>query len=403
MTSKPACAAGLRPGATLRVTVDPLADAVAAIEATADPARSRRVQERLDHLTKPIGALGRLEALAVAIALIQRSDQPRLHQPAMLLFAADHGIAAEGVSAYPREVTAQMVANIAAGGAAINVLCRQHGIDLSIIDVGVLPGDTAVDHANRDGEEPDGSVPDGSVLDGAATRLVRAAVAAGTADLRHGPAMTQDQCRRALDVGRAQVAGCAADAILLGEMGIGNTSSAALLTAWASGTAIEACVGRGTGLDDAGLLRKQAILARAWARHGALEAPLPALAAMGGLEIAALVGAIIEAARRRRVIVIDGFVVTAALLIARRIAPAVIDYCVLAHRSAETGHGPALTGLRAAPLLDLAMRLGEGSGAALAWPLIASSLKLLEEMATFKSAGVSTEATDAGDPGPADR
>ena len=387
-----------RNDAITRGTLDPLADAVAAIEATADPARARRVQERLDRLTKPIGALGRLEALAIAIALIQRSDRPRLDRPAMLLFAADHGIATEGVSAYPREVTAQMVANIAGGGAAINVLCRQHGIDLSIIDVGVLPGGAAVD-----GAELDSAAVGGAERDGADPQLVRAPVAAGTADLRHGAAMTLDQCRRALDVGRAQVAGCAADAILLGEMGIGNTSSAALLTAWASGTAIEACVGRGTGLDDAGLLRKQAILARAWARHGALDAPLPALAAMGGLEIAALVGAIIEAARRRRVIVIDGFVVTAALLIARRIAPAVSDYCVLAHRSAEAGHGPALTDLGAAPLLDLAMRLGEGSGAALAWPIIASSLKLLEEMATFTSAGVSTQATVANDPGPGDR
>ena len=405
MTSKPVSAAGPRPDATrdvheardvhgtreihaARDLADPFADAVAAIEATADPARSRRVLERLDHLTKPIGALGRLEALAVAIALIQRSDRPRLQHPTMLLFAADHGIATEGVSAYPREVTAQMVANIVGGGAAINVLCRQHGIDLNVVDVGVLPGGPAADDAEVANSA--------EAANGAEARLVRASVAAGTADLRHGAAMTPEQCRRALDVGRAQVAASAADAILLGEMGIGNTSSAALLTAWASGMAIEACVGRGTGLDDAGLLRKQAILAQAWARHGAIADPLAALAAMGGLEIAALVGAIIEAARRRRVIVIDGFVVTAALLIARRIVPAVIDYCVLAHRSAETGHGPALTDLGAAPLLDLSMRLGEGSGAALAWPLIASSLKLLEEMATFASAGVSTQAADAG-------
>lgn len=388
---------------------DSLDAALAAIVPVADAALEERVRSRLDHLTKPIGALGRLERLAIEIALIQRSDQPRLRCPALLVFAADHGVAAAGVSAYPRDVTAQMVANIAGGGAAVNVLCRQHDIALTVIDVGVIagkasatdPGDPTDPRSRSDRSDPTDPAPTGAApADGAAPNrvsLVRRPVAAGTADLIGSAAMTADQCRRALAIGRAQVASTDADAILLGEMGIGNTSSAALLTAWATGTALAACVGRGTGLDDAGLARKQALLARAWSRHASITDPMQALAALGGLEIAALVGAIIEAARRRRVVVIDGFVVTAALLIAARLAPAVVDYCVLAHRSGEAGHGAALAWLGRAPLLDLAMRLGEGSGAALAWPLIASSLDLLEQMATFESAGVSNREDRSGE------
>ena len=366
--------------------IDSLDVALTAIEPTADPARIARVQARLDHLTKPTGALGRLETLAIEIALIQRSDRPLLRRPAMLVFAADHGVATAGVSAYPAEVTAQMVANIAGGGAAVNVLCRQHGIDLSVIDVGVR-GRTATPGVLEAADKAGAAVVDPA----GAARLLRCPVAEGTADLRHGPAMTAAQCRRAVDIGRARVAATDADAILLGEMGIGNTSSAALLTAWATGAGLAGCVGRGTGLDDAGLARKLSILELAWQRHQPGDEPMAALAAIGGLEIAALVGAIIEAARRRRVIVIDGFVVTAALLVAARLAPAVVDYCVLAHRSGEAGHGPALASLGLVPLVDLSMRLGEGSGAALAWPLILSSLSLLDQMATFTSAGVSTQ------------
>lgn len=345
-----------------------------AIAATADDSLARRLRQRLDQLTKPVGALGRLEDLALRIGLIQASEQPVVTAPRVLLFAADHGVAARGVSAYPRDVTAQMVANLVQGGAAINVLCRQHDLALTIIDVGVVPGPALPVAAS----ETPGLV------------YRREPLAAGTADLVEGPAMTADQCRRALAIGQAAVAAHPGDALLLGEMGIGNTSSAALLTAWCTGAPLSACIGRGTGLDDAGLSRKQAILSEAWERHRGITEPLAALAAMGGFELAAMAGAMLEAGRRRQLIVVDGFVVTAALLLAWRLAPALADYCVLAHRSHETGHRVAVEALGLSPLLDLELRLGEGSGAALAWPLVRSSLALLDEMATFASAGVAT-------------
>ncbi len=351
-----------------------LNSALAAIAPARDPALASQLQSRLDLLTKPQGSLGRLEALAAQIGQIQRQSHPRLDAPAMLLFAADHGIAGEGVSAYPRAVTAQMVANIVGGGAAVSVLCRQHGIPLTLTDVGVLPG---------------GPVP----LESRGLRLVLARLADGTADMRQGPAMTVAECLHAIAIGRQRVAESDADAILLGEMGIGNTSSAALLTAWSCGIPVEACTGRGTGLNDAGLARKRQILAEVLARHHDISDPLEALATLGGLEIAAMVGAILEAAGRRRLVVIDGFIVTAALLMAWRLAPAVLDYAVVSHRSSELGHSAALARLGVTPLLDLDLRLGEGSGAALAWPVIRSSLLLLEQMATFESAGVSSKST----------
>ena len=370
-----------------------IASIASSITPTADAGLAAQLQARLDQLTKPIGALGRLEALALQVGLIQRSAQPTLVAPAMLLFAADHGIAVDGVSAYPREVTAQMVANIVGGGAAISVLCRQHRIALTVTDVGVLPGNgngnggSAEAHADTD--------TDTDAIADITPRLLRLPVTAGTADMRFGPAMSAAECARALAIGRERVveAAAAADAILLGEMGIGNSSSAALLTAWTGAASIEHCTGRGTGLDDGGLARKRRILAGVLERHRGIEDPLVALAAMGGLEIAAMVGAILEAAARRRLVVIDGFIATAALLIAWRLAPAVLDHVVVSHRSSENGHRPALALLGITPLLDLDLRLGEGSGAALAWPLIRSSLLLLDGMATFASAGVSTRGT----------
>ena len=326
---------------------------------------AERLRQRLDRLTKPRGSLGRLEALALQIGLIQRSERPALHAPQLVVFAADHGLAAQGVSAYPSDVTAQMVENFLGGGAAISVLARQHGLALTVVDAGVRSR-----LAPRAG-------------------LLIAKVAAGTADASLGPAMTALQCADAIAQGRSVVRGLPGNVLLLGEMGIGNTSSAALLLARLGRHEIAECVGRGTGLDDAGLAHKSAVLRRVLALHSDAHAPLDALAAFGGFEIAMLVGAALQAAELRRVIVVDGFIVGAAILVASMIEPTVLECCVFAHRSDEAGHGLLLEALGAQPLLQLGLRLGEGSGAALAWPLIESAVRLLNEMASFESAGVS--------------
>ena len=336
------------------------------IEAVHDDALALRLRRRLDSLTKPIGSLGRLEALALQIGLIQRSDRPQLVAPQMLVFAGDHGLAARGVSAYPSDVTWQMVENFLAGGAAVSVLARQHGLALTVVDAGVR-------HT---------FAPRAQLLD--------RKVAPGTADASLGPAMTPEQCAQAIAQGRTVVSGLPGNAVLLGEMGIGNTSSAALLLARLAGHDLADCVGRGTGLDDAGLARKLAVLRAVLQRNPDAKDAMSALAAFGGFEIAMLVGAALQAAEERRLIVVDGFIVGSAVVVAAAIEPAVLAACVFAHRSDEAGHGLMLAHLRAEPLLQLGLRLGEGSGAALAWPLIASSVKLLDEMASFGSAGVST-------------
>lgn len=327
-----------------------------------------RVRHLIDHKTKPLGSLGRLEALALQLALAFETTTPRLHAPQMIVFAADHGIAARGVSAYPADVTWQMVENFLAGGAAVAVLARQHGLALTVVDCGVRH-----DFAPRAG-------------------LVVAKTASGSADSTQGPALTVAQCADAIAHGRRLVRTLPGNAILLGEMGIGNTSAAALLMARLTGLPIEDCAGRGTGLDDAGLARKRDVLRAALQRDPAATAPLDALADVGGLEIATMVGAILEASQERRVVVVDGFICTAAVAVAAALAPAVIAQCVFAHCSAESGHARWLERLGVRPLLDLGLRLGEGSGAALAWPLLESACRILAEMASFESAGVSTRA-----------
>lgn len=327
----------------------------------------QRLQQRIDQLTKPRGALGRLEALALQIGLIQQTDAPQLTAPQLVVFAADHGLAAQGVSAYPSEVTAQMVENFLVGGAAVSVLARQHGLALTVVDAGVNQT-----FAPRPG-------------------LLDRKVGAGTADASVGPAMSAAQCAQAIEHGREVVRGLPGNVLLLGEMGIANTSSAALLLARLGGHDIAACVGRGTGLDDAGVARKLAVLQRVLALHADCSEPLAALAAMGGFEIAMLVGAALQAAAERRVIVVDGFIVGAAILVASRIDATLLAGCVFSHRSGEAGHGLLLAQLGAEPLLNLGLRLGEGSGATLAWPLIDSALRLFNEMASFESAGVATQ------------
>ncbi|WP_457336992.1 nicotinate-nucleotide--dimethylbenzimidazole phosphoribosyltransferase [Rhizobacter sp. P5_C2] len=330
-----------------------------------DAALAQRLQQRLDRKTKPQGSLGRLESLALQLGLVQRSEAPRLDRPQMLVFAGDHGLAARGVSAFPSDVTWQMVENFLAGGAAVSVLARQHGLALTVVDAGV-----AHDFAPRVG-------------------LIDRKIARGTADALTGPAMSEAQCQQALAAGMAVVHELPGNAVLLGEMGIGNSSSAALLLARLSGQPIDACVGRGTGLDDAGLARKRTVLAQVLERHAGATQPLQALSAFGGFEIAMLAGAALQAAAERRVVVVDGFIASAAVLVATRLVPALAGYCVLAHRSAEPGHVLMVRELGGEPLLDLGLRLGEGSGAALAWPLLESAVRVLAEMASFESAGVS--------------
>jgi nicotinate-nucleotide--dimethylbenzimidazole phosphoribosyltransferase len=331
-----------------------------------DPVLATRVQALLDNKTKPRGSLGHVEQLALQIALILGSESPVLREPQVVVFAGDHGLARHGVSAFPSDVTWQMVENFLAGGAAVSVLARQHGLALTVVDCGV-----AHDFAPRPG-------------------LLDRKVAHGTADALVGPAMTAAQCEQAMAAGRAVVAGLPGNALLLGEMGIGNTSASTLLLARLAGEPLEACVGPGTGLDDAGVQRKRALLQRVLERHADAVQPLDALAAFGGFELAALAGAVIEAARQRRVIVVDGFITGAAVLVASRLEPRVLQRCVFSHCSAEPGHRALLRHLQGArPLLQLDLRLGEASGAALAWPLLVSACALLREMASFEQAGVS--------------
>ena len=328
---------------------------------------------KIDGKTKPVGALGRLEALAFQIGRVRGSLAPTLDKPHLVVFAGDHGAAKTGISAYPQEVTWQMVENFLAGGAAINVFARANGLELVIVDAGV-----AHDFGVRSG-------------------LVDAKVGAGgTASYLAGAAMTAEQCTLAMQRGTEIVARLAADgceAIGFGEMGIGNTASAALITHCLSGAPLAACVGRGTGLDDAGLARKHALLQQAldlWPERNA--DPLAVLARYGGFEIAMMAGAMLAAAQRRLLVLVDGFICGAAALVAARIAPAFLDYAVFCHASAEAGHRVQLEALAARPLVTLDLRLGEGTGAALAWPLVRAACAFLNEMASFASAGVSTQA-----------
>ena len=332
---------------------------------------SQRVQQRIDGKTKPLGALGRLESLALQMAIVLDSETPRLLNPQLLVFAADHGIAAHRVSAYPQEVTAQMVNNMLAGGAAISVLARQHGLALTVVDCGVA-------HA---------LAPQAGLVQA----RVQASLRAGTADCTQGPAMSPAECEQAMQIGRTLVAGLPGNVLLLGEMGIANTSAAALLMHKLTAEPLARCVGRGTGLDAQGLAHKQRVLQLALDRHADVQAPLAVLAALGGLEIATMVGAVLHAAGTKRLVLVDGFISTAAVAVAVALTPAVLGACVFSHVSAESGHARWLTALGVQPLLDLGLRLGEGSGAALAWPLLKSAELLLAEMASFDSAGVATQ------------
>ena len=328
---------------------------------------SKDLQSKLDNKTKPIGALGRLENLALRIGLILGNKNPELIQPQMLVCAADHGLTAEGISAYPSDVTWQMVENFLAGGAAVSVLSKQNNISLNVVDCGVRH-----DFSPREG-------------------LIIQKVSNGTANSLYEPAMSNEECQQAINNGMNITHSLEGNALLIGEMGIGNSSAAAMLLSRLTDNDIGSCTGSGTGMFGDDLKTKTVILEKVLKKHEDAKEALDALAAFGGLEIATLAGAVIQAASERRVIVVDGFIASSAVLVASQIRPAVLDYCIFSHRSDEQGHSLMLREMGADPLLDLKLRLGEGSGAALAWPLLMSACAIIREMASFETAGVSRD------------
>ncbi len=323
------------------------------------------LRHAIDTKTKPLGALGRVEDLAEQIGLLQHSLTPRMERAELTIFAADHGPVAEGVSAFPQAVTQQMVLNFLAGGAAANVFARANGVSIRVVDAGIAE---PVDHP----------------------ALLDRRVGPGTANSAREPAMTEAQLAQALEAGAALGTEGEADAVLYGEMGIGNTSAAALLAHKITGISLADLIGRGTGLDDQGVLHKTHVLGRAADRTPTPLPPREALHQYGGFEIAMMAGAMAAAARAGRLVLVDGFIAGAAALAVLGDAPELRGAMVFCHCSTEQGHAAMMAHLKAAPLLDLGMRLGEGTGALLAWPLVKSAAAMLNEMASFDSAGVSS-------------
>ena len=334
-----------------------------------------KLQHKIDNKTKPLGSLGQLESLALQLGQILGTESPKLDQPQMLVFAGDHGLTVRGVSAFPSDVTWQMVENFIAGGACVSVLAKANNISLNVVDCGVNHEFLDVSKTPRAG-------------------LLNAKIAHGTVDSSNAAAMTAAQCQQAIENGMTIVKNLPGNAILLGEMGIGNTSAASLILSRLQGLDIADCTGAGTGLDGAGVDRKTAVLREVLAFHAGVTAPLDVMAAFGGFEMATMLGAVFQAAAERRVIVVDGFITTAVILVAHALQPTVLQRCVFAHRSGERGHGLMLEKLNSEPLLDMGLRLGEGSGAALAWPLLLAACAVLREMASFESAGVSEKSAE---------
>lgn len=346
-------------------TINPHSNAIAPISTEI----KTTLQQVINNKTKPLASLGALEAVALQVGQIQNSVTPTLNRPVALVFAGDHGIVEEGVSPYPQTVTAQMVLNFLSGGAAINVFAKQHDVVLRVIDSGV----------NFDFKH--------------ASQLVHAKIALGTQNFLHNPAMTIIQCEQALTLGGALVkkeVDAGTNILAFGEMGIGNTSSASCLMSLLCDLPISKCVGRGTGLNDTGLMKKTKILRRALAKHQLNNTnPKQILATFGGFEIAMMVGAMLAAAQQKAVVLVDGFIATSALLVAAKMQPNVLQYCIFCHCSDESGHQQMLDYLKVKPLLNLGLRLGEGTGAVLAYPLVQSAINFLNEMASFEQAGVS--------------
>jgi len=348
--------------------MNPLQELTTRIEPL-DRARMDEAQKRLDSLTKPVGSLGRLEELAQWIVGVTRQNRPTLPRKVIFTFAADHGIAEEGVSAYPQAVTPQMVLNFLRGGAAINVLARQAKAEVLVADFGV---------AYDFGEVPN---------------LVARKMGQGTANMAKGPAMSEAQAVRAILAGAELVSAQKTRGISLigtGDMGIGNTTAASALIAALTGAPVEEVTGRGTGIDDEGFRRKVALIRQALEvnRVNGMN-PLATLAQVGGFEIAGLVGVILAGAAMRTPVLVDGFISGAAALVACRLAPEARSYMAISHLSVERGHERIARELALVPLLDFRMRLGEGTGAALAMPLLDAACALYNEMATFEEAGVS--------------
>ncbi|QDO94428.1 nicotinate-nucleotide--dimethylbenzimidazole phosphoribosyltransferase [Formosa sediminum] len=324
---------------------------------------------KVNNKTKPKGSLGVLEAIAIKIGVIQQTLRPQLCKPTIALFAADHGIAEEGVvNPNPQEVTWQMVYNFISGGAGINVFTRQHHIALKVIDSGVK-----YDFNNLPG-------------------LIDEKIDFGTKNYLYQPAMTKVQCEKCLERGAALATSIYSEGsniIGFGEMGIGNTSSASLLMSKLLGIPIEDCVGMGAGLDSEGVKNKKQVLRAVIEKHSAVESTADILQTFGGFEIAMIAGAMLQAAELKMILLIDGFIITAALLVASKLNPKVIDYCIFSHTSGEPGHQKLLDYFGAKPLLNLGLRLGEGTGAAIAFPLVQSAVNLMNELASFDIASVS--------------
>jgi nicotinate-nucleotide--dimethylbenzimidazole phosphoribosyltransferase len=340
-----------------------------------DPSLVAQAQQRLDRLTKPPGSLGRLEELAQRYVGMTGQVMPKIGHKIVVIFAADHGVVAEGVSAYPQAVTAQMVLNFLRGGAAINALARQVGAEVRVVDIGVAA------------ELP--------ALPGLIVHKVRP----GTANMAHGPAMTRQEAQRCLEIGITLARQCHEDGVSVvatGDMGIGNTTPSSALVALFTGAAVEQVTGYGTGIDDATRRQKVAVIERALQRHTPRpDDPLGALAAVGGLEIGGIAGLILGCARYRLPVLIDGLIATAGALVAAALQPPVKDYMIAAHTSVEIGQQVAWRFLGQTPLLDLHMRLGEGTGAVLAMPLLEAAIRVYNDMATFDEAGVSDRAPSA--------
>jgi nicotinate-nucleotide--dimethylbenzimidazole phosphoribosyltransferase len=331
----------------------------------------QQIQKKIDFKTKPLGSLGVLEQLAEQICLIQNTLTPVLKNPTILVFAADHGIAQDGVSAYPAEVTPQMVLNFLHGGAAINVFCNQHNINLKVIDAGV----------NFDFESH--------------PKLINAKIAKGTKSYRTENAMTQEQLQTCFTKAKEIVETTYADGcniIGFGEMGIGNTSSASMLMSALCKLTIDDCVGRGTGLDEKQLQHKLIILQQAQQNHPKPQNAKEALQFFGGFEIAQICGAMLTAYEKNMLILVDGFIATSAFLCAFHINPKIMGNAIFCHQSDEQGHQKMLNYLNAKPILSLGMRLGEGTGCAVAYPIVQSAINFMNEMASFESAGVSNKA-----------
>lgn len=324
------------------------------------------LRAKIDDLTKPKGSLGRLEELALQVGWIQQTLSPSLRNPHNIVFAGDHGIAAEGVSLSPAEVTRQMISNFLDGGAGINFLARQHGFLLKVVDSGVdfdfppIPG------------------------------MIHMKVRRGTRNFLHEPAMTEEEAQTALERGSAVVSECyeeGCNVIAFGEMGIANTSASSMWMHCLTGIALERCVGAGCGLDDEGVRRKYGILKKAMDNYTGIT-PADALRWFGGYEMVMAVGGMLRAAELGMVILIDGFIMTNCLLMASRLSPEVIHYALFGHQGDEAGHRLLLEHLGAKPILHLGMRLGEGTGAICAYPIVDSALRMLNEMSSFSGASV---------------